>query len=313
MIQQEPRSDVQALLSYMNAAHFPSIEEQTPAEARASMVAALPQVDLPMPDVPVQRKLLIPGPGGTIVGLLLDVRDIREPGPIVVWYHGGGFVTGGIETHRSFAADVVRQLDLPVVVVEYRLAPEAPYPAAVEDAEAAARWVAGNPAELGITVNSLVLAGDSGGGTLAIVAAMALRDTSAALPVIAHLVLYPATDFSRSFPSRSEFAEGYLLTESGLQWYRHHYNPEVQQVSASPLLGTLAGMPPAVVLTAGMDIVRDEGRAYAAKLVDAGVPTTFLEATGMIHAFVLLRKVLPSSQQDISAALRATLHLIESA
>lgn len=308
-----PRPDVEALLSYLADSDAPAIETLTPEQARASLREQVEPADLPVGEIAVQQPLAIPTRSGAVAGLLLDPRTTREAGPVVVWYHGGGFVTGDLDTHRGFAAEVARLLDLPVVLVAYRLAPEAPYPAAVEDAEDAARWVASNPSaltELGRTADALVLGGDSGGGTLTIVTAMSLRDAPAAVPVQAHIAIYPATDLSRAYPSQKEFAEGRILTEAGLRWYFAHYNADPHDWHASPLLGDLAGLPPAVVLTAGEDPVRDEGRAYAAALATVGVPVTFLEAVGNVHAFVLLRRVVPSTQEDLArafAALSATL------
>ncbi|WP_407110954.1 alpha/beta hydrolase [Streptomyces sp. DSM 116494] len=300
-----PRADVEALLSYLAAADMPGIETQTPDQARAGLRASVKAADLPVGDIAVQRPLTIPTRSGTIAGLLLDPRAEREPGPVVVWYHGGGFVTGDLETHGGFAADVARMLDLPVVLVDYRLAPEHPYPAAVEDAEDAARWVASGPRELGREADALVLGGDSAGGTLTVVTAMALRDTPAAVPVQAHITIYPATDLSRPYPSQEEFATGRLLTGAGLRWYYDHYRADAHDWRGSPLLGDLTGLPPAVVLTAGEDPIRDEGRAYAAALVSAGVPTTFHEAAGHIHAFVLMRGVVPSTRDDLARAFAA--------
>lgn len=291
------RPDVQALLDQIPAA----TEALTVEAVRATMRAMTPLTDLPEPPLATAREL------GTapVRALLLDPRDQREPGPVVVWFHGGGFISGDIDSHRAFAADVAQRLDLPVVLVDYRLAPEAPYPAAVEDAEEIARWVASNPAELDREVTGLVLAGDSAGGTLTIVTAMALRDRPASTPVVAQLVIYPATDLTVEYPSQREFAQGYLLTAESRQFYYDCYGAVPTEVRASPLLGEMAGLPPAVVLTAGLDPVRDEGRAYAAALVAAGVPTTYLEAVGNIHAFVLLRKAVPSSVADVERALAA--------
>lgn len=299
------RPDVEALLSYLRQANLPEIQMQTPEEARAIMLATVPQTDLEMPAMAVQKKLFVPGSAGPISALLLDVQAERESGVVVIWFHGGGFVSGSIDTHKSFAAAVCQQLNLPVLLVDYRLAPEAPYPAAVQDAESITRWVAESPAELGFYVDALVLGGDSAGGTLATVTAIALRDSRARVPVLCQILLYPGTDFTRDFPSHTEFSEGYLLTRAGQLWYRDQYQPQNEQIQASPLLADLTGLPTTVILTSGVDPVRDEGRAYAAKLAESGVPTTFLEAEGMIHAFVLLRKVLPSANQDIVNVLDA--------
>jgi len=299
------RPDVAALLSYLASNGWSGVESQTPEQARAALRGSTKTTDLPPGDITVRQPVTIPTRSGEIAGVLLDPRESREPGPVVVWYHGGGFVTGDLETHGAFAADVARHLDLPVVLVDYRLAPESPFPAAVEDAEDAARWVASRPDALGREADALVLAGDSAGGTLAIVTAMALRDTPAAVPVRAQLTIYPGTDLSRSYPSRADFSDGRLLTDAALRWYHGWYGADPEDWRGSPMLGELAGLPPAVVLTAGEDPVRDEGRAYAAALVTAGVRTTFLEATGNIHAFVLMRGVIPSSRHDLDQAFSA--------
>lgn len=296
------RPDVQALLDRIPP-------ESGPPEAaaiRESMRGLAAVVDLPEPALATARMLET----APLPTLLLDRREHRDPGPVLVWFHGGGFVFGGIDTHRSMAADMAQRLDLPVLLVDYRLAPEAPYPAAVDDAEEIARWVAGGPAELGRDVTGLVLGGDSAGGTMTIVTAMALRDRPADVPVIAQLLMWPATDLVGKYPSQREFAEGYLLTEASRAFYQDAYRPVVTDVRASPMQGDLAGLPPAVVLTAGLDPLRDEGRAYAAGLITAGVPTTFLEAVGNIHAFGLLRKAIPSSVPDLARALSALRALV---
>jgi acetyl esterase len=299
------RPAVAALLSYLDSLSEPAAETRTPQQVRAEMVESVKAGDLPVGEIAVEQMLTIPTRAGTIPGTLFDARSDRGRGPVVVWYHGGGFVTGGLDTHRGFAAEVARQLDLPVVLVDYRLAPESRFPAAVEDAEDAGRWVASSPAELGRDVDALVVGGDSAGGTLTITTAMALRDRPAETPVQAQITIYPATDYSRAYPSEREFATGRLLTEDLRRWYQRHYQPDVHDWRGSPLLGEMTGLPPAVVLTAGEDPVRDEGRAYAAALITAGVPTTFQEAVGHIHAFVLLRRVVPSTQDDLRRALAA--------
>ncbi|MFJ5991402.1 alpha/beta hydrolase [Lentzea sp. NPDC092896] len=306
-----PRPEVAALLSYLESRATGPGGPPTPQEMRTQMIASTAAGDLPVGEIAVEQTLAIPTRAGTVPALLLDTRTERGEGPVVVWYHGGGFVTGGLETHRGFAAEVARQLDLPVVLVGYRLAPEHPFPAAVEDAEDAARWVASRPADLGRTADALVLGGDSAGGTLTIVTTMALRDRSAEVPVRAQFAIYPATDLTRRYPSQDEFATGRLLDEESRRFYYAQYEPDIDDWRASPLLGSLTGLPPAVILTAGEDPVRDEGRAYAAALVTAGVPTTFLEAAGHIHAFVLMRKAVPSTQDDLRQAFAALTTTLE--
>ena len=304
------RPDARAFLDFLNAMPGPKTHEIGAPAARQVYLAMRDLADLPFGELGMRRALTIPGPAGDIPATLFDARASREPGPAMVFYHGGGYVIGDVETHANICAEIARTLDLPVVSVDYRLAPEAPWPAAPDDCEAAARWVAGSPAELGRTVTSLVLCGDSAGGNLTIVTAMALRDAPAAVPVIAQLPFYPATDSTVEYPSYGDFAEGYLLTRDSMDWFTENYAPDIAHVRASPLLGDLAGLPPAVVVTASLDPLRDQGRAYAAALIKAGVPVIFREAVGNIHGFINLRKAIPSSVGDTAAALAALKGLI---
>lgn len=304
------RPDVRKVLDYLASGAADASEEQEPMAARASMLESVRRADLPMGPIALSRKLTVPGPGGDLPALLLDPRDDRTAGPLMIWFHGGGFVTGGIETHCSFCAELARQLDLPVLVLGYRLAPEDPFPAAHDDAEAVCRWAAQSPAELELEISGLVLGGDSAGGNLALATTIALRDQPAAAPVLAQLAIYPSTDASRTYPSEQTFAEGYLLTEAGKRWHRKHNRIVPDDLRASPINADLAELPPAVIMTAGCDPNRDEGRAFAAALIQAGTPTTYLEATGNVHAFVLMRGAVPSSQADIRTALTALSDLL---
>lgn len=307
------RPDVRAFLGFLESVPGPRMHELDAATARQQLIAMKDVADLPVGELAVQRDVLIPTDAGDLPARVFDVRDQRAPGPVVVFFHGGGFVIGNIATHASFCAEIARTLDLPVVSVEYRLAPEHPWPAAPDDAEAAARWIATAPEALGLKVASLVLAGDSAGGKLAITTAMALRDQPAVAPVIAQWPIYPAADFSRHYPSGEQFAEGYLLTRAGLEWFDRAYRADPRHVRGSPLVGDVAGLPPAVVLTASLDPIRDQGRAYAAALATAGVPVIFREARGNIHGFVTLRRAIPSSQGDVAGALLALRALIAEA
>ncbi len=299
------RPDVAAFLGYLNNLPGPRTYQMTPEEARAAMRGMCDVADPPRGTLAVIRDVTIPGPAGPIAARLFDARETRGPGPALVFFHGGGWVVGDIDSHASFTAEMARQLDVPVVSVDYRLAPEAPFPAAVEDSEAAARWVADSPTGLGRTVTGLVLSGDSAGGNLSIVVAAALRDAPARVPVIVQAPIYPATDATRDYPSFAAFCDGYLLTRETMAWFGGHYRPAADDVRFSPLLGDLTGMPPAVIVTAGLDPLRDQGRAYAAALALAGVPVTYQEAAGNIHGFVTLRRAIPSSQQDVAVYLGA--------
>ena len=299
------RPDTKAFLAFLNAVPGPKMHELEAPAARAQYIAMKDIADSPVGDLGTRLDLSIPGPAGDIPATLFDPRASREPGPAIAFYHGGGFVIGNVETHASFCAEVSRVMDLPVISVDYRLAPEAPWPAAPDDCEAATRWIATSPTALGRTVTSLIVCGDSAGGNLAIVTAMALRDAPAQVPVIAQLPFYPATDVSREYPSFNEFADGYLLTRPGMVWFNAAYNADPAHVRSSPLNGDLSGLPPAVVVTASLDPIRDQGRAYAAALAQAGVPVVFREAKGNIHGFITLRQAIPSSVGDVAGALAA--------
>jgi acetyl esterase len=304
------RPDVRGFLDFLNNVPGPKMHELDAPSARGLYGAMKDVADPPVGELGTMLDLSIPGPAGDIPARLFDPRASREPGPAVVFYHGGGFVIGDLDSHASFTAEMARTLDLPVIAIDYRLAPEAPFPAAPDDCEAATRWVAGSPSEIGRTATSLILCGDSAGGNLAIVTAAALRDAPAKVPVIAHLAFYPATDSSKEYPSYSQFADGFLLTKASMDWFMNAYKAEVTHVRGSPLLGDLAGMPPAIVVTASLDPIRDQGRAYAAALAQAGVPVVFREAKGNIHGFITIRKAIPSSVGDVAGALAALKDLI---
>ena len=299
------RPDVRRFLDYLNALPGPRTHELDPVAARAMFTATKDLTDLPMGELATVRDIAIPGPAGPIPARLFDAAETRTPGPVMVFYHGGGFVFGDIETHASLCAEMARVLGLPVVSVEYRLAPEHRWPAAPDDAEAAARWVASSPADLGRTATGLVLCGDSAGGMLTINTAMALRDRPADVPVLAQASLYPLTDPAGRYASFEEFADGYLLTRAAMLWFGDAYRADIAHMRGSPMLAPLVGMPPAVIVTASLDPLRDQGRAYAARLIEAGVPTVYREAVGTVHGFATLRKAIPSSVGDIAGFLVA--------
>ena len=299
------RHDVCQFLDWLNALPGPRSHEVGPAEARRMMVASRHVADAPTGDLAVIRDLACPGPRGEIGLRLFDARDARGPGPLFLFFHGGGFVLGDLDTHEPFCAEMARALDLPVLAVDYRLAPEHPWPAGVEDAIAAARWAATSPEALGQEVTGLVLCGDSAGGNFAIVASLALRDEPAAVPVIAQWPIYPAAKPGRGLPSYEDFGEGYLLTRVSMDWFEECYAPDKEDWRYSPMVRSQAGMPPTLVVTASLDPIRDQGRAYAAACAEAGVPTIFREARGNIHGFINLRRAVPSSAEDIAGCVAA--------
>jgi acetyl esterase len=243
---------------------------------------------------------VIPGPAGDIPLRVYDNRPDRPAGPIMLFFHGGGFVIGDLDTHDAYCAEAARALDMPVISVDYRLAPEHPFPAAPEDCEAATRWAADN-----MPCTGLILSGDSAGGSLAVAVALTLRDAPASKPVIAQYAIYPAVTSRSDWQSARDFADGYLLTQDSMDYFGDHYRWVAGDRRCDMLDYDLTGMPPAVVATAGLDPLRDQGRAYAAKLAESGVPVIYREAQGNIHGYICLRKAIASSNADIAAGFAA--------
>ena len=303
------RPDVRTFLQQMEANGAKRAVDVGLAEARNMLHASRHLFDAPTGELAVIRDVT----GGPCPMRLYDARAERGPGPVVVFYHGGGFVLGDIDTHEPFCAEIARLLDLPVVSVGYRLAPEHPFPAGVTDAIEAARWVAGSPAELGREATGLVLAGDSAGGNFTIVTALALRDEPAAVPVVAQWPIYPAANPTEGYPSMRDFGEGYLLSRESMHWFDACYRPDPKDWRYDPLHQDQRGMPPTLVVTAGLDPIRDQGRAYAAACAKAGVSVLYLECEGTIHGFINLRKALPSAQADVERCCAHLKLLLQSA
>ena len=289
------RPDVRQLLDFLNNLPGPRGHELGPEGARQLYVQGRYALDTPAREIAVLRDVN----GGPVRMRLYDAREERGPGPVLVFIHGGGWVIGDLETHEPFCIDVAIELDLPVVAVDYRLAPEFPFPAAFEDSLAATRWIAEGPAELGRKATSLFLAGDSAGGNLVAVVTAALRDEPAAVPVAGQWLIYPATNPCVRYPSYNQFCEGYALTKPSMDWYEESYSGPKDDWRYSPMLKGVEGLPPTFVVTASLDPIRDQGRAYAARCAECGVETIYWEAPGTIHGFIQLRKALPSAFEDL--------------
>ena len=299
------REDVAAFLSFLNGLDGPEMKDLPLDEARASYLAMGPVAEAEARKLAVIRDLTCPGPGGEIPLRLYDARESREPGPAIMFFHGGGFVIGDLDTHHNLCTEIAAEMDLPVVAVHYRLAPEAPFPAAPDDCEAASRWVAGSPAALGRKITGLIPMGDSAGGNLAIVVAQALADRPADAPVVIQVPIYPATDERPDHVSMLAFGDGYLLTKSTMDWFMDSYAAEAGNPRAYPIHGNHAVAPPTVLVTAGLDPIRDGGRLYGAHLIKAGVDVIFMEMKGSIHGFTNVRKAIPSAQSDTHAIFAA--------
>ena len=299
------RPDVAAFLQFLNNAPGPKLYELSAPDARMVQHAMRDVADAPVGELAVIRDIDIPGAAGTITARVYDANANRGPGPVMVFFHGGGFVIGNIHTYEPYCAEVARLLDLPVISIEYRLGPEAPFPAAFEDCEAAARWVAGNPDALGLKVTGLILSGDSAGGNLTISTSIKLRDKPAGVPVIAQMPLYPIVTLDPDWPSMREFADGFLLTAELMQWFGEGHGATGKDYRTHPLDLDQAGMPPTVLTTASLDPLRDQGIAYFEKLRAAGVRAEHISAEGSIHGHINIRQGIPSSQQDVEGYVTA--------
>lgn len=297
------RPDVRAFLDMLAANPRPTLNDEMMATMRQLPADFLAALDLPPGELGEVRDVAMPGPAGEIKLRLYDSRASRAPGPVVVFFHGGGFILGSIDTHAGLTAEMARRLDLPVISVEYRLAPEHRWPAAPDDAEAAVRWIAENGAAFGREFTHLVLSGDSAGGNLALVVANDLADRPAALPLLAQIAIYPRADGSRDYESLTAFASGFGMEPENMAYYGHAYGPIHDHVRYSPILADLSRLPTTMVVTAGLDPLRDEGRAYAAAATLAGVPVIYREYKGMIHGFCSYRKMIPSAAKDAAEFL----------
>jgi acetyl esterase len=242
------------------------------------------------PELASVEPLAIPSPTGAIPARIytpLRPRQADGLAPCLVFYHGGGWVIGDLDSHDVVCRKLADEGELIVISVDYRLAPEHKFPAAVDDAIEAAKWIAANAKQLDIDASRLMVGGDSAGGNLAAVVAIAARDGNG--PAIAgQLLIYPATDFAMTHPSHSEPETSILLTHSVIKWFRDHYlgDADINDWRASPARAkTLAGLPQAYVLTAGADPLRDEGDEYAGRLKEAGVPVTYRTFPGQFHGF----------------------------
>jgi acetyl esterase len=253
----------------------------------------------------------IPGPAGEI-RIRIATPEGDGPFPALVFFHGGGWVVGSIATHDLLTRSIVNAARLAVVSVEYRLAPEHRYPAAVEDAFAATAWVAANATSIGIDPARIGVAGDSAGGNLAAVVALMARDQGD--PLLAfQLLIYPITNGDLDTTSYRDYSTGYMLTREAMKWYWDQYVPDVimrAEPYVSPLRAVdLSGLPPALVVTAEYDVLRDEGEAYAVRLQGADVAVRLFRYEGLIHGFLRRTAMFAKARMaldEIADDLRST-------
>ena len=305
------RADVKALLDMLAANKGPPMAEMSLAHARAAYLALHRMGDRPPRDLPIFRDLTCAGPAGDIPLRLYDTRESRDPGPVIMFFHGGGFVIGDLESHHSLCTEIAAQMDLPVVAVDYRRAPEHPFPAAIDDCEAATRWIAGSPTDLGREATGLILVGDSAGGNAAIVTAQQLAANPAAVTVILQVPIFPDAGDPFGTGSLEEFAEGYILSKAAVEFFDRCYARPNDDPRALPLLGDVAATPPTVLVTASLDPIRDVGRVYAAALATHGIDHIFLEMKGVTHSFTNLRQAIAGAQADTEAIFAAMKLMLE--
>jgi acetyl esterase len=256
---------------------------------------------------------LVPSDAGDIpVRVYTPDAAVGHAHGVLVWYHGGGFVIGDLETADPTCRALANRAGCVVVSVDYRLAPEHPAPAALDDCVAALIWTVENFELLGVDASKVAVGGDSAGGNLAALVCQRVR-AEFGPDIDFQLLVYPTTDLTMSHPSIDENAEGYFLTKRSMEWFIANYLQEgdPKDASVSPLhADDLSGMPPALVITAELDPLRDEGEAYAARLRDAGVPTEALRYEGQIHGFFGMATALDDGKDALAragAALRAAL------
>jgi acetyl esterase len=297
-------ADAAAVFRALQEAGRPALETLTPDQGRQQYLASREVVNPEPPPLRSVTTIEIPGPAGPIPARLyrpLQLRQREGLAPGLIYFHGGGWVIGDLDTHDVVCRTLAASGELLVVSVDYRLAPEHKFPAAADDAIAAATWIAHSARELGIDPSRLVVGGDSAGGNLAAVTCIHAREAGIALA--GQVLVYPATDFAMSHPSHHDPDTYVILTGPNIRWFRDHYlnGPEdSDHWKASPArVATLAGLPPAFVLTAGADPLHDEGQEFAERLKAAGVAVDYHTYPGQFHGFVTMGKVLPAANDAV--------------
>jgi acetyl esterase len=293
---------LQTILDADKALNQPPTEQQTPEQLRSGLAQLMAKFH-PMPEytgVTVEPRQIVHN-GRTIPARIYTPQG-EPPFPIVVLFHGGGWVNGSLDSHEPYCRALATEATAVVVSVDYRLAPEHRFPAGLEDCRDATLWVLSHANELKGTPDQVLVGGDSAGATLATVVALLLRDQNVSPPLAGQILIYPVTaHYDPPTPSYLENSEGYGLTRNAMIWFWDQYlndRSEAANPLAAPLLAPdLSHLPPAFVVTAQYDVLLDEGRAYAARLTEAGVPVTHLYVEGMNHGFAASPKEFPYLNQ----------------
>lgn len=294
------------VLDLMAASGQPTMDQMSPTDARIAFTTGLKMLQSKPEPVAESRDLRLPGPAGEITARYYRPRGSvpEELLPLCLYFHGGGFVIGDLEGYDPMCRQLANRAGCAVLSVDYRLAPEAPFPAAVDDCFAATQWAAAKSAELKIDANRIAVAGDSAGANLATVVCLLARDAEA--PKIAYQVLiYPVTDMAGETESARRNAEGYFLTGDLMRYFLGHYLSDPSHATdwrASPLRAPkLKRLPPASVLVCGFDPLHDDGVRYAEALKRAGVPVTFTELPDQIHGLFSLDGAIPAAGEALAA------------
>ncbi|WP_229720093.1 alpha/beta hydrolase [Oceanobacillus neutriphilus] len=305
-------AQMKTILKNIEASGSPPLGSLPPKQEREAFIATnkTPGKKLEPVNKIVNRN--IQGPGGNIPIRIYNYSRDTERQPVMVFFHGGGFVTGNLETHDYICRAITNRAECVVVSVDYRLAPEHQFPAAVEDCYAATQWISQHATELNIDPSRIAVGGDSSGGNLATVVSYQAKQKGSP-KLICQMLLYPLTQFSFDTVSRRENGKGYVLTKKALKYYRKHYLKTLEEAKnpfASPLLiDDVSNLPPAIIVTAEYDPLRDEGEAYGKRLKEAGVPVTLTRYNGVIHGFVAMAAFLKQGKN----ALEETTVLLRSA
>ncbi len=287
--------DIQNFLEALAAGDGKPMEQMTVTEARAVLVGAQSSVPVHLPKADVSTRTII-AEGQTVTLVIVRPPGVDVTRPAFMFFHGGGWVLGDFPTHERFVRDLVTESGLTAVFVEYDRSPEARYPTAIHQAYAATKWVAAHGVEIGVDGRRLAVVGNSVGGNMAAVVSLMAKDRGAP-NILFQLLFWPVTDARFDTPSYEQFAHGHFLTRNMMRWFWDNYTTDPQErqdVYASPLqasLERLKGVAPALVQTAEMDVLRDEGEAFARKLDRAGVDVTATRYSGLIHDYGLLNPI----------------------
>ncbi|WP_280228583.1 alpha/beta hydrolase [Nocardia cyriacigeorgica] len=307
-----------AAQEFVDATSEPPYLYQLPPEEGRKAVDAVQDSPIDKPAIDEEWITVAGGPTGSVPVRIVKPVDVSGPLPVIVYTHGAGWVFGNAHTHDRLVRDLAVGAGAAVVFPEYDRSPEVGYPIANEQSYRVAQWVATDGAAKGLDTSRIAIAGDSVGGNMAIALTLMAKERGD-VSFRAQVLFYPVTDANFDTGSYQQFAEGYFLTREGMRWFWDQYttsDTERAQITASPLrasLDQLAGLPPALVITAEADVLRDEGEAFAGKLRAAGVPVTAVRYGGIVHDFVMVNSLhhthaARAAVAQAVAALRAALH-----